>query len=258
MKIIIPMTGYGSRFVNAGYKELKPFISVQGKPIIEWIIKGMYPDESNFLFICRREHIENNENMEKELRKLAPKGEIFIIDEWEKKGPVFDVLKAAKVIDDNEQCIINYCDFYAVWDYKKFKRDTIERKCAGAIPCYTGFHPHLIPEKNYYASCLTDDEDNLIEIKEKYSFETDKTKAKHSPGIYYFQTGKILKEYCKKLVDSKETINGEYYASLPYNFMVDEGLKVWVPVNIEKFCQWGTPEDLKEYLFWTDTVKGMI
>ena len=64
MKIIIPMTGYGSRFVNAGYKELKPFISVQGKPIIEWIIKGMYPDESNFLFICRREHIENNENID--------------------------------------------------------------------------------------------------------------------------------------------------------------------------------------------------
>ena len=28
MKIIIPMTGYGSRFVAAGYKELKPFISL--------------------------------------------------------------------------------------------------------------------------------------------------------------------------------------------------------------------------------------
>lgn len=45
MQIIIPMTGYGSRFVAAGYKELKPFIMVQGKPIIQWIIEGMYPDE---------------------------------------------------------------------------------------------------------------------------------------------------------------------------------------------------------------------
>ena len=26
MYVIIPMTGYGSRFVAAGYKELKPFI----------------------------------------------------------------------------------------------------------------------------------------------------------------------------------------------------------------------------------------
>ena len=31
MQIIIPMTGYGSRFVAAGYKELKPFIKIQGK-----------------------------------------------------------------------------------------------------------------------------------------------------------------------------------------------------------------------------------
>lgn len=53
MQIIIPMTGYGSRFVAAGYQELKPFIRVQGRPILEWIVKGMYPGESNFLFICR-------------------------------------------------------------------------------------------------------------------------------------------------------------------------------------------------------------
>ena len=50
MKIIIPMTGYGSRFVVAGYKDLKPFIKVQGKPMIEWIVKGMYPNEKKFLF----------------------------------------------------------------------------------------------------------------------------------------------------------------------------------------------------------------
>ena len=41
MKIIIPMTGYGSRFAAAGYKELKPFIEVQGRPILQWIVEGM-------------------------------------------------------------------------------------------------------------------------------------------------------------------------------------------------------------------------
>ena len=39
MQIIIPMTGYGSRFIAAGYKKLKPFIEVEGMPIVEWIIK---------------------------------------------------------------------------------------------------------------------------------------------------------------------------------------------------------------------------
>ena len=56
MQIIIPMTGYGSRFVAAGYKDLKPFIKIAGKPIIEWIVKYMYPEEENFIFVCRKEH----------------------------------------------------------------------------------------------------------------------------------------------------------------------------------------------------------
>ena len=51
MKIIIPMTGYGSRFAAAGYKDLKPFIKVQGIPVIEWIVKVKYADETDFLFV---------------------------------------------------------------------------------------------------------------------------------------------------------------------------------------------------------------
>ena len=255
MKIIIPLTGYGSRFIAAGYKDLKPFIPVHGKPIIEWIVRGMYSTEDEFLFVCRQKHLNEKSDMEQKLRALAPHTEIFAIKDWEKKGPVYDVLRAAELIDDNEPAIINYCDFYMVWDWAKFKREVTAKKYAGAVPCYTGFHPHLLPEKNLYASCKTDEYDNLIEIREKYSFETDKTKAKHSPGVYYFRTGKLLKQYCQKLVESGQTIKGEFYASMPYNFMVADGLTVWVPTDIKYFCQWGTPEDMKEYLFWTENCR---
>lgn len=258
MKIIIPMTGYGSRFVAAGYKSLKPFINVQGKPIIEWIIKGMYPDETDFLFVCREEHLQSIPEMKETLQKLAPQGTIFAIKEWVKKGPVFDVLRAAEMIPDDSPCIVNYCDFYQEWDYQAFCLEAANRGCDGAIPCYSGFHPHLLPEKNLYASCLTDDDDNLIEIREKYSFEKDKTKAKHSPGVYYFRTGAILKHYFQKQVDEGQTINQEHYASLPFQFMVNDKRKVWVPVNVKHFCQWGTPEDLQEYLFWTQFTKRSL
>ena len=61
MQIIIPMTGYGSRFVAAGYKDLKPFIKVANKPIIQWIVEGIYPEEENIVFICRKEHLDRLE-----------------------------------------------------------------------------------------------------------------------------------------------------------------------------------------------------
>lgn len=256
MKIIIPMTGHGSRFVAAGYTALKPFIEVQGKPIIQWIIEGMYPGETDILFVCREEHLNTIPDMRDRLNAIAPASEIFSISDWIKKGPVYDVLKASDHIPDDIPCIINYCDFYMYWDWTSFKQDVIDRECEGCVPCYTGFHPHLIPAKNLYASCMTDENGDLIEIREKYSFSEDKMKAKHSPGVYYFKSGALLKKYCQRLVDNGPTLNGEYYASLPYNYMVQDGLKVWVPTNTEQFCQWGTPEDLQEYLFWINMVEG--
>lgn len=287
MNVIIPMTGYGSRFVAAGYKELKPFIKIMDKPIIEWIVKRMYPSDVHFIFVCRGEHLKEDSTMKDRLLGLAPKTTLVSIEDWVKKGPVYDVLRAyemlcewkraggtkpgqiengqgevadrvifgAEDIDLNDSFIINYCDFYMTWDYDAFVKEAKGRNCDGAVPCYTGFHPNLLPEKNYYASCLTDDEDNLIEIREKYSFEQDKMKAKHSPGVYYFKTGEVMEKYCRILTEHEKcAINGEFYASLPYNFMVQDGLKIWVPTNVEYFCQWGTPEDMQEFVYWTDLI----
>lgn len=257
MQIIIPMTGYGSRFVAAGYKELKPFILIEGRPIIQWIVDGMFPGEKDILFVCRKEHLDTIQGMKERLLEIAPTATIFEIDDWIKKGPVYDVLRASDVINDQEPVIINYCDFYMSWDWQRIKQAILDRGCEGCVPCYTGFHPHLLVPKNFYASCLTDDEDNLIEIREKYSFEKDKTKAKHSPGTYYFKSGYLLKKYCQKLVDSGQELNGEYYASMPYNFMVEDGLKVWIPTNIDYFCQWGTPEDMRESLYWMNIMQEL-
>ena len=280
MNIIIPMTGYGSRFVAAGYRELKPFIPVMGKPVIEWIVKGMYPDDAHFIFVCRGEHLQKDPSMRERLLALAAGAVIVSIEDWVKKGPVHDVLRAyralcaaqsrgeaqgsfegVRIVENGpagdfhkeDGCIINYCDFYMTWDFHAFVEEAKARDCDGAVPCYTGFHPNLLPQKNFYASCLTDEEDYLVEIREKYSFEKDKTKAKHSPGVYYFKNGPVMEKYCQILTAHEEcAINGEYYASLPYNFMVKDGLKVWVPANVAYFCQWGTPEDLREFVYWTD------
>ncbi len=255
MQIIIPMTGYGSRFVNAGYKDLKPFIKILGKPIIQWIVEGIFSDEDRFIFVCRKEHLDSIYGMKEYLEKIATNSAIYPIDNWIKKGPVYDVLRASDAIIDYEPAIICYCDFFMTWNWKAFKKEVVERNCDGCVPCYTGFHPHLMIEKNLYASCKVDKEENLIEIREKYSFEVDKTKARHSPGVYYFKNGSILKKYCKELVNHDDNINGEYYASLPYNYMVKDGLNVWVPTNVEYFCQWGTPEDMEESVYWLDLMR---
>ena len=39
MKIIIPMAGLGSRFTEQGYTDPKPFINVNGKPMIRRVVE---------------------------------------------------------------------------------------------------------------------------------------------------------------------------------------------------------------------------
>ena len=244
------MTGEGSRFVNAGYTRLKPFIKIHGSPMIKYVVSMFPGEEKNITFICRREQAENNRYFKKELLSSAPAAKIFLIEDWKKLGPAHDILMSSEVIDDDQPVLVSYCDFYAHWNFKKFKSLVENKKIDGAVPCYTGFHPHLIHKENLYASCDTDSKFYLKKITEKAQLNANKEDDLYSPGLYYFRSGKILKKYCQLLVDSNQSINGEYYMSLPYNFLVKDGLKVICPPIIDYFCQWGTPKDLEEYLSW--------
>ncbi len=249
MKVVIPMSGNGSRFVSAGYENIKPLILFDKKPFIEWVCK-IYPIDTDFIFICQKKHLESTE-LRKELLRIAPKAQIVPI-EAHKLGPVYAVKKAYDNIPNNESVIVNYCDFYMHWDYHNFVRTVQQNNCAGAVPCYTGFHPHLMHPNNIYATALTDSNSFALELKEKNSFFQDKTKDLHSAGTYYFRSGAILKEYFDQLMNNKQTINGEYYVSMVYELMIRDKLPVYIYDEITHFCQWGTPADFEEFLYWAN------
>jgi len=246
------MSGLGSRFIEAGYTKPKPLIEVAGKPIIEYVAE-LFPGEEDYVFICRREHVENTEVVDV-LKRLKPQGKIVVI-EGHKLGPVYAVSQAYEHIKPDSPIIVNYCDFFMNWDYADFKQYVQSTKCDGCIPCYTGFHPHLLHPNNLYASCKVDENMNLLEIREKYSHETDKKKAFHSAGTYYFKNGEMLKKYCDETMHQQDTLNGEYYVSLVYNHLLQDARQVKVYEKIPHFCQWGTPFDLEEFNYWEQVFK---
>jgi len=245
MQIIIPMAGQGARFLEKGYQDIKPLIKVGDKPMIEYIIR-MFPGETNFLFICSQAHLDNT-NLRKTLNHIMPEGRVIGISPH-KRGPVWSVLEAMTYINDEEPAIVNYCDFNCIWDYENFKRTVISNDCYGAIACYRGFHPHLLGP-NRYASCRVDKSNYLQEIREKYSFSENKMDSYQSSGTYYFKRGDLIKKYFQALIDQDINVNQEYYVSLVYNLMTKDNLKTYI-YEIDKFCQWGTPQDLEEFLYW--------
>ena len=145
---------------------------------------------------------------------------------------------------------VSYCDFSASWDYGRFVEFTKRTKCDRCIPSYRGFHPHSLGP-NLYAYLRTDG-DRVLEVREKGAFTSEKMQEFASAGIYYFVPGRLSQENIStRPFGEGLQLGGEYYASLPYNLLIREGLNVRV-FEMEQFLQWGTPEDLREYDGWSD------
>lgn len=246
MQIVIPMAGIGKRFIEAGYKNPKPFIQVDGKPMIQHVYE-LFSGQSHTWFICNEEHISNNDTI-KILKKISnDTGTVFSIPNENRKGPVDAVLQIARYLPNDDEVIVSYCDFGTSWDYNSFLEES--RKADGAIACYTGFHPHMLGSDNY--AFVKMNGEYAVKVQEKKPFTNDRMSELASNGIYYFKSGKILKHYFQKLYDQNITVGGEFYVSEVYNLMIKDGLKVVCPL-IKHMLQWGTPHDLEIYQKWSD------
>ncbi len=252
MQIIIPMSGVGERFRKAGYTVPKPLIEIEGKPIIAHVIE-MFPGKNSFTFICNNKHLETT-NMRKILKEYAPASNVIGIDAH-KKGPVYAVSKAFEYIEDESPAIVNYCDFSCYWDFANFISFTEKKKMNGYIPAYRGFHPHSLGKTNY--AYMKEENGYLREIQEKKPFTTNKMKEFASSGTYHFAKGSYIKHYFKLLMKEELKVGGEYYCSLVYNLMIRDGLNIGI-YELEHFMQWGTPEDLEEYIAWSNCFRSLV
>lgn len=252
MKIVIPMSGRGQRFLNRGYRDPKPLIQVDGQPIIAYVV-GMFSPEDDFLFICAKDHLEET-SMRDVLHSLTKKCEIVAI-EPHKKGPVYAVQQTYDWIKNDEEVIVNYCDFGCYWDYADFLVHTRERRADGAIPAYRGFHPHMLGSTNY--AFMREEKQWMTAIQEKQPFTDNRMEEFASSGTYYFRTGSIMKRFMDEAIARNLHVNGEYYVSLVYNLLLEAGLKVSI-YEIQHMLQWGTPEDLEEYLYHSGYFSSLI
>ncbi len=256
VQIIIPMSGLGQRFIDAGYNDPKPLIQVDGKPIIEHVV-NLFPGEKNVTFICNDKHLQET-NMREILENICPTGKIYEVPVEGREGPVQAVSLIFDNIDDSKEVIVSYCDYGTYWDYREFLKDTRNRSADGAIACYKGFHPHMLGTDNYAFLKETEIGSRWMSaIQEKQPFTNDRMNEYASNGTYYFKSGAIMKKYFKLLMERKMKVKNEYYVSMVYNLLIEENLKVNI-FEIEHMLQWGTPYDLEIYNDWSKYFNNIL
>lgn len=254
MQIIIPMSGFGERFRLAGYQVPKPLIELEGRAMVAHVV-DMFPGESDITFICNQTHLDTpGYRMRAILQESCPTARIVGIPAH-RKGPIHAVQQIQQQLDPNRPTVVNYCDFTCYWNWTHFKHFVQQTACAGAIAAYRGFHPHSLGSTQYaYLRVLQ----NMVhDIQEKHPFTDNRMQEYTSSGTYYFATAALMLDAFAQTVQQQLHVGDEYYVSLGYKPLLEQKKSVCV-YPLQHFMQWGTPEDVTEYQFWSKTFRQLV
>ena len=243
--LVIPMSGQGTRYQKMGYTEPKPAIPVNGISMIERLLK-VFPIDWNTSFIMAENHI--NTPLPNLLKHIRPDGKQYFIEK-NTLGPSFAVLPALKDLPDEASVLVSYCDYGMIWDPRCFEEFVKHSDCDASLVSYRGFHAHYLSQVNYAFSRI--ENENVLEVKEKGNFTSNRESEYASCGAYYFKSVKILKETIEYQMNQNLSMNGEYYTSLTIQAMLEKNPESDVRVyEIPYFFQWGTPQDLWDFEYW--------
>ena len=233
--ILIPMAGRGSRFEEQGYTDKKPFIDVNGKPMIHRVIENLgmeFDKEYMFILICLQEDFDKYDFTEFEKVIGHNSYDVVILDDVT-EGAAQTVLTAKDLINDDTPLMTMNSDQLVDWDIERLFE--MCEQFDGVIPCFYG-------EGNAWSYARTLDNGYVQEVAEKKQISKYAT-----AGYYYWKKGSDFVKYAEQMIKDNSRTNGEFYVAPVYNWAVRDGKRIGV-FMVDKCYSLGTPEDLQEYL----------
>jgi HAD superfamily hydrolase (TIGR01509 family) len=229
--ILIPMAGSGSRFFNAGYKDPKPLIDVNGKPMIQRVTENI-GIPGNYIFIVQTEHYKEY-NLQHVLTNLIPGCKIVQVD-GVTDGAARTALLAKDYIDNARPLVIANSDQLLDWDSSEFISQLLEVGSDGNMALFLANE-----DKWSYAKIKNN---RIIEVAEKVVISNNA-----STGIYGWANGSDYVKYAEQMIDKNIRVNNEFYICPVYNQAIQDNKRI-LPIFIDKMHGLGTPEDLETYL----------
>ena len=232
LNVLIPMAGAGSRFAQAGYTFPKPLIEVNGKPMIEVVVKNLNI-EANYIFLVQKEHYEKY-NLKYLLNLIAPNCKIVQVDGIT-EGAACTTLLAKEYIDNDAPLVMANSDQFIEWNSNEamyaFGADDID----GGILTFKAHHP-----KWSYAKVGSDG--FVSEVAEKRVISDDAT-----VGVYYWKRGSDYVKYAEQMIEKDIRVNNEFYVCPVFNEAIQDAKKIKIK-NVTGMWGIGTPEDLTYFL----------
>ena len=229
----MPMAGKGTRLQNFDSYP-KPLVKILGKTIVEWSIDTLGL-EGNFIFCCKKEHIEKFE-IDKLLKKIVPDCKIISID-YQTKGTVQSVLEASELINNDEELIISDTDHYLKWNNEFFNNQIRTKEIDG---CVMVFPEKYTSRKASYVQ--TNEQGFVTKSAEKQPISDIAT-----VGVHYFKKGRDFVKYANEMMDKGMEFNNEFYVTPVYNLFASANKKI-ITYPVKKMWALGSPDEINLFL----------
>lgn len=237
MKILIPMSGLGARFAQAGYTFPKPLIDVNGKPMIQRVVENIWYPGADYIFVVQQEHCKKFA-LEGTLKRIVPSTSIAHIVQLSTitEGAAISALKAEHLINNNDQLLIANSDqiVHSNWNNFNLFRKLVSKTPCGIILVFNSIHPKW--------SFVRLDQEMVVEVAEKRPISDIAT-----VGIYYYSAGSIFVDSVYSMVHKNRRTNSEFYIAPTYNEMVERDIPVY-PFYVDKMFGLGDPESLESFI----------
>ena len=228
LNILIPAAGAGRRFVEAGYKESKPFIDVLGKPMLQRVIDNVRPAEAHrFHIILRRDAVPPS--------VMGFYDSHMLLTDGVTEGAACTALLAKGYLDNDSPLIIANSDQLLDWNVDDFL--VAAEGSEGSIVTFTASDPK-------WSYVQTSQSGSVVRVVEKAVISDQAT-----CGVYYWARGADFVRCAERMIAKDIRTNGEFYLAPSYNELIAEGgLVTTYRVPVEVMHGLGTPEDLQAYL----------
>lgn len=238
LNIVIPMAGAGSRFSSAGYTIPKPFIPLNGVPMIQVVIRNLRPSRPHrFIFICQNAHIAAYD-LRNKLSECAPGCEVIGLDGIT-EGAACTVLSAKEWIDNRHPLMIANSDQYVDVSIDDYLGKMDAEDLDGIIMTMRADDP-----KWSFVGLNADQHVSRVEEKKVISNEA-------TVGIYNFRHGSDFVTAAQKMIAYDLRVNNEFYVAPVYNQLIEQGQRIGIfniGTEFDDMHGLGTPADLQHFL----------
>jgi NDP-sugar pyrophosphorylase family protein len=236
VNVIIPAAGEGSRFAKKGWLKPKPFIDVEGRPMIERVIENVTPYSADVCILLRNDHLRAFPAITLGLKQQGHK--IMSVPSVT-EGTAATILLARHTFNNDQPLIVANSDQLVDFDVNLFLSDCSKRNLDGSIVVFQ--ETSMDPKWSYVK---VDNDGFVLKVAEKKVISNLAT-----VGIYLFSRGSDFANAALDMILANDRVNNEFYTCPVYNYLIRHGQRIGVyEVPSTAMSGLGTPEDLEDFL----------